>query len=217
MEVTWMDVVLVALSVVTSGIVSVLIGAVLNPYLNSQIPFGRLVRLIFMIGLFAIFSAILGVPGFRANIVNHLRDLTTERSNDSTSVRTLVFTIEDAQAIPLNDDCTYMAAVQIGEDSTRYNVYGRLNSDKSVTWNLSEFPSGSIVGDAVSAWVDDTPLGYSGLLFALDSKARETVSQLTLIDGAFYIVTDENLPGFLELRKRYLACTGKPRDPVYYR
>lgn len=127
----------------------------------------------------------------------------------------LYFGVGDANEVTFDDECNYAIRVQIDEDSTAHNLAGTQNPDGTVTCNLDDFQEGVIVGNAIQASVNGDLIDANAALFLIDRGLDSSVTELTLYDGAFYIVHEEDAQGFLQLRQRYLNCLSKYRTVTY--
>lgn len=121
------------------------------------------------------------------------------------------FTVADANEVVLSSTCDYWTP-----DLALYSD-GTGNDRSSVRkWDLAALPSGFIIGDAMFAEIDGHLLGNSGVTFMIRLAEPQARQELSLRDGAFFIVSSENADGFLRLRVRHLECRGTNRAVVYY-
>jgi hypothetical protein len=113
------------------------------------------------------------------------------------------YTISDAERVQLNEDCSYWEPKLVAfYDDVYLKQNGLMNSDGSVTWDISQLRQGIIVGDANNAEVDGQILG-SYIFFTISSQGRKT---LRLTQGGFLIVSPDDLEGAIRLRQRMLEC-----------
>ena len=106
----------------------------------------------------------------------------------------------------LQEDCGYtvdhtLAQVSVGD---------------LLTFDLAEYPSGYIIGDAVFVEIDGTILGETGVTFIVELVDPEDRQFLTVRDGVFFIVAPEDAEGWLRLRERHLECRGTNQTSVRY-
>lgn len=138
-----------------------------------------------------------------------------------------VFSIEDAIAIDIPDavqhphdleKCGYQAvAIYRQGDDTNPNNSGVTLADGTELFDLAQIASHYadadklwVVGDASRVSVDDWSK-KGGVTFAFKLNKHQ---QLKLKDGAFFILEEKQLDGYLMLRYRHLACRNKTRLPV---
>ena len=116
------------------------------------------------------------------------------------------FTAYDAEQIVLSPNCGYTVNYAIRQDGI----------DSTKTYNLEDYPSGYIIGDAVLAEIDGHTLGTAGVTFIIELTEPEDRHYLKIKSGMFFVVAPENAEGWLRLRQLHLECKGKYREPVRY-
>jgi hypothetical protein len=116
------------------------------------------------------------------------------------------FTKFVAEQIVLREDCGYNANYAIAQDG----------AGSVTTFDLENYPSGYIIGDAVIAEIDGHSLGTAGVTFIIELSTTQERRYLKIKDGMFFIVAPENAEGWLRLRQLHLECKGKYREPVYF-
>ena len=170
-----------------------------------------LIRVAVITGIFGIIIAVItGIFGLinAGKVDNLLSNASTPTPLSApTSVTRTAFTVNDANQVVLREDCGYSI-----DDYT-------LAQDDTVptrTFDLANYPSGIVIGEAVMATIDGHLLGSSGVTFIIELIEPEERRYLEIKDGAFFIVVSENAKGWLRLRERHLECRGKDRETVYF-
>jgi len=142
----------------------------------------------------------------------------------STNTKTSsAFIIEDANNV-IFDGCNYSEHIDNEGDVTGNKGKGIQQAGDWFYWDLTEFPKGILIGDAVDVEIDGYNLREElaanqypdGISFYVTLNDESDFSELRLRQGAFYIVSPEDADGFFRLRERHLECLGTNNLPVFY-